>query len=152
MYPVNQFIVGGDSTYPQITDVDAQMKLLEEYKSKLRNLGQIQTQHPIWDKIDEEVNSLNDIQKQRLFENNEYITNSTKLQNLVNNELVKLVKAKVENGDGKSILENQLDLVKKLKDKIINDTNKELDLFNKFKEFSKTNPNITYDEFIKTAL
>lgn len=152
MYPVNQFIVGGDNNYPQITDVDAQMKLLEEYRSKLRNLSQVQTQHPIWDKIDEEVNSLNDIQKQRLFENNEYITNSTKLQNLVNNELVKLVKAKVENGDGKSILENQLDLVKKLKDKIINDTNKELDLFNKFKEFSKTNPNITYDEFIKTAL
>lgn len=152
MYPVNQFIVGGDSTYPQITDVDAQMKLLEEYRNKLRNLTQVQTQHCIWDKIDEEVNSLNDIQKQKLFANEEYATNASRLQTLVNNELLKLVKAKVENGDGKSILENQLDLVKKLKQQIITDTNREMDLFNRFKEFSKTNPNITYDEFIKTTL
>ena len=46
----------------------------------------------------------------------------------------------------------QRDLVKKLKEQIINDTNREMDLFNRFREYSKMNPNITYDEFLKNNL
>ena len=152
MYPVNQFIVNGDNPYGQVSDVDTQMKLLEEYKAKLSQISNIQHKNSIWDSIDNEVNSLNDIQKQKLFANEEYAKNAASLQAIVQNELLKLVKYKVENGDGKQILESQLELVKKLKSQIITDTNREMDLFNKFREFSKTNPNVTYDEFIKATL
>ena len=152
MYPVNQFIVNGDNPLGQVSDVDAQMKLLEEYKAKLSQISNIQHKNSIWDSIDNEVNSLNDIQKQKLFANEEYAKNAASLQTIVQNELLKLVKYKVENGDGKQILESQLELVKKLKSQIITDTNREMDLFNKFREFSKTNPNVTYDEFIKATL
>lgn len=151
MYPVNQFIVQGDNSY-QVPDIDAQMRMLEDYKAKLAQYSKTQNRTSIWGKIDEEVSSLNDIEKQKLFANEEYAANDAKLRAIVQDELLKLVKDKIECGTGKSILENQLEVVKKLKQQIINDTNREIDLFNKFKEYSKTNPNITYDEFIKLTL
>ena len=43
-------------------------------------------------------------------------------------------------------------IVKTLKSQIIEDTNKEMQLFNKFKEFSRTNPGITYDEFLRNNI
>ena len=33
--------------------------------------------------------------------------------------------------------------------KIIEDTNREMELFRKFKEYSKEHPNTSYEEFIK---
>ena len=73
----------------------------------------------------------------------------TKLQLLVQAELLDMVKGKIENTkEGKELLEAQLDLVKKLKVKIIEETNRELTLFTQFKEFSKSNPNVTYEEFL----
>jgi hypothetical protein len=45
-----------------------------------------------------------------------------------------------------------LKIIKKLKSKIIDDTNREMEMFKKFKEFSKTNPTVTYDEFIKANI
>lgn len=50
--------------------------------------------------------------------------------------------------DGKHLLEEQLKLVKLLKSKIVEVTNKEMELFKAFKEASKTNPNLTYEEFL----
>ena len=47
------------------------------------------------------------------------------------------------------MLEEQLKLVKLLKSKIVEVTNKEMELFKAFKEASKTNPNLTYEEFLK---
>lgn len=152
MYPVNQFFMNGDNAYPQVNDLDSQMRLLEEYKAKLTQLSQSKQSRCIWDEIDDEVNSLNDIQKQKLFANEEYANNANQLQAIVQNELLKLVKGKISTGSGKTLLEHQLELVKKLKKNIIDDTNREMDMFNKFREYSKTNPNITYDEFIKTTL
>ena len=36
-----------------------------------------------------------------------------------------------------------------MKPKIVEDTNRDMELFRRFREFSKTNPDITYEEFIK---
>ena len=61
-----------------------------------------------------------------------------------------LVKSKVESDEeGKDLLKSLLDTIKKQKREIIEESNKELELFNKFKEFSKSNPDITYEQFIK---
>lgn len=60
-----------------------------------------------------------------------------------------LVRGKIEaSEDGKYLLEEQLKLVKLLKSKIVEVTNKEMELFKAFKEASKTNPNLTYEEFL----
>ena len=43
----------------------------------------------------------------------------------------------------------QLSVVKKLKNKIVQETDNEMAIFNKFREFSKDNPSLTYEEFCK---
>lgn len=152
MYPLNQFIVSPDSLN-QIGDIEAQLKSLENYKAQLTELNQKRNRETVWDKIDKEVSSMTNVQQQRLMANQEYASNANKLQAIVQDELLKLVKDKIENtANGKALLESQLELVKKLKEQIVNDTNREMDLFNKFREYSRANPNITYDEFIKNNL
>lgn len=152
MYPVNQVILNSDPMQG-MTDVNQQLQLLEQYKAKMIELQQMTNKHSLWGQIDEEVNALNDFQRAKLLENKDYLENYNNIQALVQKEILNLVKPKIEtSNDGKVLLQKQLELVKTLKKDIIAETNIEMDLFNKFREFSKTNPNITYDEFIKTKL
>lgn len=96
------------------------------------------------------MSSLTDTQKARFFENEEYSEITKTLQEIVQIELLNLVKGKIENTEqGKDLLQRQLRLVKKLKTKIVEETDNEMAIFKKFKEFSKDNPELTYEEFIK---
>ena len=96
------------------------------------------------------MSSLTDSQKAKFFENKEYSEITMSLQNMVQLELLNLVKVKIENTpEGKILLQKQLGIVKDLKKKIVQETDNEIAIFNKFREFSKDNPNLTYDEFIK---
>lgn len=159
MVPINQVIVGGDPLLGNSivgNSIEEQLQLLEKYKQNLEVAKQMQqnvqhkTQKLIWDDIDVEVTSLSDEQKEKLFLDEDYQEIYSKLQLLVQSELLNLVKTKIENtNDGKELLQNQLKLVKKLKAKIIQETNKEIETFKKFREFSKSNPGITYEDFIK---
>lgn len=54
--------------------------------------------------------------------------------------------------EGKELLQRQLKIVRSLKSKIIQDTNREMEMFRKFREFSKAHPEVTYDEFIKANM
>lgn len=156
MYPVNQVILGGDPMLNSLEDLDLQIQKMEAYRQKLKQLkglNQFPQQRLVWDEIDAEIASLTETQRQRLMSNNEYVEVYTEIQQLVQQELLNLVKGNIENSDrGKELLKQQLSVVKKLKDKIITETNNEMLLFNKFKEFSKTNPNVTYEEFIKQSI
>lgn len=96
------------------------------------------------------MSSLTESQKARFFEDSEYTEITNSLQNMVQIELLKLVKSKIENStEGKDLLQRQLKLVRKLKAKIIEETDNEMAIFKKFREFSKDNPNLTYEEFVK---
>ena len=80
----------------------------------------------------------------------EYAEINNELQLMVQSELFDLVKGRIENTDkGRDLLSRQLKIVKKLKNKIVEATNREMEMFMAFREFSKTNPNVTYEEFIK---
>lgn len=155
MYPVNQVILGGDPL-STINDFDTQMQMLEIQRKKLQQLkAQSQTvpQKFIWDEIDAEVSPLSEEQKERLMTNKEYVMNYNAIQSLVQAELINLIKGKIESTpEGKELLQSQLKLTKILKSQIIEDTNKEMQAFKKFKEFSKTNPGVTYEEFIKANM
>lgn len=73
------------------------------------------------------------------------------LQSMVQAEVLNLVRANIENSpEGKALLDNQLKLVKNLKTSIIEMSQREMQLFNAFKEASAKNPSLTYEEFIKT--
>lgn len=161
---VNQVLMGGDPLLGGNTisnSIEDQLILLERYKQNLEAAKQLrqqtvvqpQPQPLIWDQIDQEVRPMTEEQKARLFQDEDYVETYNGIQNMVNTEILNLVKSRIESTEeGKSILSKQLKIVKKLKKKIIEDTNKEMEIFTKFKEFSRNNPGVTYEEFIKNNL
>lgn len=174
MIPVNQFILGGSDPllYPSekmTNSIDEQIAFLQSQKQAINeayrrnaipnaNNGVTQnqqvTQQPttqgIWDAIDAEIAPLTQEQQNMLLNNQDYVNNYNALQSMVQAEVLNLVRGKIEvSEDGKHLLEEQLKLVKLLKSKIVEVTNKEMELFKAFKEASKTNPNLTYEEFLK---
>lgn len=156
MYPVNQVILGGDPL-SQMPDFEMQMQLLEMQKKKLQQLKQQQMnaapQKFIWDDIDSEVSTLSEEQKEKLMQDSAYVHNYNAIQVLVQRELINLIKGKIESTpEGKDLLQDQLKLTKKLKMQIIEDTQKEMQAFKRFKEYSKSHPEVTYEEFIKASM
>ena len=158
--PLNQFILGGDSMFSNnLDDIDTQIQRMEVYRQRLKQLKesqQIQNNQPqrlIWDEIDQEITPMSNEQKNRLLNDQNYVSVYTELQSMVQSELLNLVKAKIEGSErGKELLSKQLKIVRKLKTKIIEDTDREMEMFKKFKEYSKEHPNTSYDEFIKEVM
>jgi hypothetical protein len=154
--PINQVFLGGNPMYNALDDIDAQIQNMENYRNKLQQLKVMKTQAPvklIWDDIDAEVRPMSDEQKKRMFDNAEYVEVYTKINEMVQTEILNLVKARIEGTpEGKELLSQQLRIVKKLKSDIINETNREMEMFKRFKEFSKLNPGVTYEEFIKASM
>lgn len=174
MIPVNQFILGNNDPllFPNdrmTNSIDEQIAFLQSQKQAINeayrrnavvtaNNGVAQnqqvTQQPvtqgIWDAIDAEIAPLTQEQQSMLLTNQDYVNNYNALQSMVQAEILNLVRGKIEaSAEGKHLLEEQLKLVKLLKSKIVEVTNKEMELFKAFKEASKTNPNLTYEEFLK---
>lgn len=170
MIPVNQFILGSSDPllYPSekmTNSIDEQIAFLQSQKQAINeayrrnaipnaNNGTTQNQQVvtqgIWDAIDAEIAPLTQEQQNMLLSNQDYVNNYNALQSMVQAEVLNLVRGKIEaSADGKHLLEEQLKLVKLFKSKIVEVTNKEMELFKAFKEASKTNPNLTYEEFLK---
>lgn len=168
MIPVNQVILGGDPLLGGSVignSLDEQLQLIERYKQNLEAAKQIkqQTQQSmlqqpipqklIWDDIDAEVEPMTNEQKSRLLQDEDYVETYTKIQNMVNAEILNLVKGRIESTpEGKELLSHQLKTVKRLKGKIIDETNREMEMFRRFREYSKQHPGVTYDEFIKANM
>lgn len=166
MVPVNNVFLGSPDpllgSLDPTTGLDERMAMLEAYQKKLAELrqaraqmSQIQSQEvtpSLWNEIDSEVYPLTDEQKMKLAQDEDYAQNDIALQQMVQTEILNLVKGKIENSQsGKELLTNQLSIVKKLKKKIVEETNQEMEAFRRFKEYSKSHPNVTYEEFIKTV-
>jgi hypothetical protein len=155
MYPVNQVILGGDPM-STLNDFEAQMQFLELQKQKLQQLKQQTQTVPqkfLWDDIDAEIKPLSEEQRERLMGDKDYLANYNAIQILVQGELINLIKGKIESTpEGKELLQNQLKLTKKLKTTIIEDTQREMQAFKRFKEYSKSHPEVTYEEFIKASM
>ena len=156
MIPVSQINIGGDPllTTPNGFNIEEQLRQLEMRKQTLESMKQLNPQAMptsiIWNEIDAEVKVLTPEKKQKLFENEEYVRTYARIQELVNAEILNLVKPRIESTpEGKQLLQEQLNLVRKMKPKIVEDTNRDMELFRRFREFSKTNPDVTYEDFIK---
>lgn len=154
MIPVTQFILGNSDPllYPSekmTNSIDEQIAFLQSQKQAINeayrrnaipnaNNGVTQnqqvTQQPttqgIWDAIDAEIAPLTQEQQNMFLSNQDYVNNYNALQSIVQAEVLNLVKGKIEaSEDGKHLLEEQLKLVKLLKSKIVEVTNKEMELF-----------------------
>ena len=90
MTPVNQVILGN----PLLTqeDLNSKLELMKQYEAKLMSLNKPNT---IWDDIDRELKSMTDSQKRKLSENSDYVKIVSSLQEIVQDELMNLVKDKI---------------------------------------------------------
>lgn len=156
MGPVNMYVGTQDPLLNNQRDLDEQLKLAEQRLAALQEINKsrnsnMQSRSPIWDTIDREIEPLTQDQRIKLQNNESYLESYTQLNSMVQSALVDLVKGTIENSEeGKRILEEQLRIIRELKGKIIEDSNKEMELFRKFKEFSKSNSDTTYEDFLKT--
>ena len=157
MYPVNQFILGNEPIVNSLDDIDLQIQKMENYRKRLKQLKEsqsiTQSTRSIWEEIDSVISPMSDEQREKFLQNEDYVDVYNELQSMVQSEILNLVKGKIENTEkGKELLNKQLNIVRKLKTKIINETNTEMELFKKFKEYSKQNPSTSYEEFIKNNI
>ena len=120
MYPVNQVILGGDSMFNSMDDIDMQIQKMEAYRTKLQQMKSQGRQKLIWDEVDAEISPMTEEQRNKLFKDEDYVYTYNKLQSMVQAEILNLVKGKIENSpEGKELLEKQLKTIKKLKSKIL---------------------------------
>lgn len=166
MYPVNHVYLNGGNdpllgnSSSVSNSIEAQLNYLQQQRDQLLaikdgekhiNTERKESSKLIWDSIDNELASLTDSQREKLLQSEEYITNNGELQTLIQEEIIKIVKPKIESYEnGKELLEKQHKLVKTLKVKVVEESDREMELFTKFREFSRSNPGITYEEFIKS--
>lgn len=151
--PINQFVLGNNDPL-NLDSIDAQIQKMEELRRRMQNIpAQQAASSPIWDSIDNEVNVLTLEQKEILKRDNVYSELNNQLSQMVSNEILNLVKSKIEYSEnGRQLLQRLLEVVKRKKETVIKESNMEMDLFRSFKEFSKTHPNMTYDEFLKASI
>lgn len=156
MVPISQINIGGDPLLSNAgLNIEEQLRQLELRRQSLESLKQLNPQampnsSVIWNEIDSEVKVLSNEQLQKLFENEDYVRIYSRIQELVNAEIINLVKGRIEStSEGRQLLQEQLNIVRRMKPKIVEDSNREVELFRRFREFSKTNPGITYEDFLK---
>ena len=154
-------LAGVNSPVDYVAQLDNQIQQLNiaknQIQSQLNNPAQTNQQHfteqkiNLWDEIDKEVSSLNNDQQSILAKDEVYNKLSGELQMLIQEELINSVKDKVANSPrGKELLEKQLNNIRTKKDSIIEEANRELELFKKFQIAAQDNPKLTYVEFCKT--
>lgn len=136
--------------------VNQEIERLNVIRQQLTQNGQPIAQQEVkqintWEEIDKEIASLTNDQKQILAQDETYVNIEQELQFMIQQELINSVKGKVaSSARGKELLDAQLKNIKEKKAKIVEESNKEAELFKKFQIATQANPNLTYAEFIKS--
>ena len=131
-------------------------KLKQQYESAVNNQFNevpINKTESLWTKIDAEIANIDKYTSEALSTDENHKTINTQLQSIVQQELLFLVRDKVEQReDGKQLLEKQLQIIKQIKSNVSDKRNKDIDLFNRFKEYSRIHPETTYEQFLTKTL
>lgn len=165
MTPQYQFNLGQADPLLSIAqnNPEGYISVIEQELQKLNNVKQqlIQAKQPtqqninnainIWDSINNEIASMTNDQKELLAKDETYISIERELQLMIQEELINSVKDKVAaSSRGKELLEKQLNNIKVKKEEIIKEANKNIEVFKRFQEAARLNPNLTYAEFVKS--
>ena len=139
--------------------IESELQRVEEEKQRLLAARNSIQQQPtqqlpnavnLWADIDREITALTPEQQNILANDEVYRNIDAQLQMLIQTELINSVKDKVANSEqGRALLEKQLSNIKDKKARIIEESNKDIELFKKFQIAAQANPNLTYVEFIK---
>jgi hypothetical protein len=129
---------------------NSQAKIIEEYRRKVETQSTSRT--PLWDKIDAEIAPLTDEQKIRVLNDEDYLAKQSELQQIINEQVLMIVKPYVEQSErGKQLLGEVYDVVQVAKKKAVQETNKEMELFRQWQDYSRKHPEATYAEFLKNT-
>lgn len=129
---------------------ESQSQIIEEYRRKVETQSTSRT--PLWDKIDAEIAPLTDEQKVRVYNDSDYKELQNQLQVLVTEQILQIVKPHIEQTDkGKELLGKMYDTVIVSKKQVVAETNKEMEMFRLWQDYSKKHPEATYAEFLKNA-
>lgn len=165
MTPQYQFNLGQADPLLSIAqnNPEGYISVIEQELQKLNNVKQqlIQAKQPtqqninnainIWDSINNEIASMTNDQKELLAKDETYISIERELQLMIQEELINSVKDKVAASPReKELLEKQLNNIKVKKEEIIKEANKNIEVFKRFQEAARLNPNLTYAEFVKS--
>lgn len=138
-----------------INNIDNQIAQLNQLRQRTvdiysRGIGNSpSTGETLWNKIDAEITNCDKYVLDIVSKDNDYITINNQLNVIVQQELLLLVKDKVEQReDGKRLLEKQLEVIKSIKEKSKESRDAEIMIFTRFKEYSQLHPNTTYEEFL----
>lgn len=122
-------------------------QLIEEYRRKVEYP---QSKNPIWDKIDAEVSALTDEQKKLLANDEDYKAVQEELAIKVQEHLLQLIKPRIEaTEDGQKLLQKVYDATIVAKKNVVSATNKEMELFRQWQNYSVAHPEATYLDFVK---
>lgn len=122
-------------------------QLIEEYRRRVETSG---SRTPLWDKVDAEIAPLTDEQKTVVFSDEDYIAAQKELAVMVQEQILRIVKPQIEGSEkGRKLLEKVYDITVVAKKKAISETNKEMELFKQWQNYSVANPNATYNDFLK---
>lgn len=129
-------------------EIDERVRQLQLMKDKYNStVKQTIQSESLWNKIDNEIKSLNDDQRNILFSDKNYISIDTQLKILVQEALVNSVKNVIENSEiGNKLLTQQLNLIKTNKgNKITSPMFTPIDVRKLYdKKFKSINSNITF--------
>lgn len=138
-----------------INNIDNQIAQLNQLRQRTvdmysRGIGNVpSTSETLWSKIDAEITNCDKYILDIVSKDKDYITINSQLNAIVQQELLLLVRDKVEQReDGKRLLEKQLEVIKSIKEKSKESRDAEMMLFARFKEYSQLHPNTTYEEFL----
>lgn len=124
-------------------------RLIEEYRRKAELQG---SRTPLWDKIDAEIAPLTEEQKKAVFADEEYIAIQAELGQLVQEQILRIVKPQIEGTEkGRELLGKVYDIAVVAKKKAIAETSKEMELFKRWQAYSVAHPDATYSEFMKST-
>ena len=121
---------------------------VDDYRRKVEMIG---SRTPIWDKIDAEVSALTDQQRAMLMADEDYIAVNSELESIVQAQLLRIVKPQVEGSEqGREVLSKVQDTLQVVKRRILDQSNKEIEMFRQWQRFAAANPNATYSEFMES--
>ena len=138
-----------------INNIDNQIAQLNQLRQRTvdmysRGIGNSPfTGETLWSKIDAEITNSDKYILDIITKDSNYISINSQLNAIVQQELLLLVRDKVEQReDGKRLLEKQLEIIKSIKEKSKESRDAEMMLFARFKEYSQLHPDTTYEEFL----
>ena len=123
-------------------------QLIEEYRRKVEMQQGSRT--PLWDKIDAELSPLTEEQKKIVYSSPDYIAVQNEISQMVQAQMLNMIKPYIENSEqGKALLNKAYDIAVAAKKNAIAETNRDMEMFKQWQNYSISHPNSTYQDFIK---